>query len=412
MKLRTRFSGLLVILCLLAVTATGQSYTIHFIKGTERINHQRLQTANNLEELTTLLSDCRHQLATGKYTVSLTALQSVSKRYDPAARELAIRQATFLQEYLTGSCCLDDPDLFELDVDARTDLDNRVIVELRKHPAVTDRQPVVSPPSKKGTESLPGQKAASEQAGAKEAKMVKKVKVTKDTKDPKVKVTKVKDTKAEPVTKTTPKSAQKLAPKSVSAKTTATTVSATAPANRFLLGSVGLGVKTNALLFAGLLPDGSMYSPVANVAGEVYFMDRFSAQVLFAYAMPYKKGDQYNLFSMTCLEVEPRWWLWGNSRFRGLYAGVYGQYGTFDVSIKEKLEDNSTGSFYGGGVSVGWLQPVWRGFYVEAGVQVGYRIDIVDVYEFTPGSPYKKLATYPLNSFTLQGMNLSVGYRF
>ena len=125
MKQRTRFSGLLAILCLLAVTAAGQSYTIHFIKGTERINHQRLQTANNLEELTVLLSDCRHQLATGEYTVSLTALQSVSKRYDPAARELAMSQATFLQEYLTGSCCLDDPDLFELDVDARTDLDNR-----------------------------------------------------------------------------------------------------------------------------------------------------------------------------------------------------------------------------------------------------------------------------------------------
>ena len=89
MKQRTRFSGLLAILCLLAVTAAGQSYTIHFIKGTERINHQRLQTANNLEELTVLLSDCRHQLATGEYTVSLTALQSVSKRYDPAARELA-----------------------------------------------------------------------------------------------------------------------------------------------------------------------------------------------------------------------------------------------------------------------------------------------------------------------------------
>ena len=405
MKLRTRFSGLLAILCLLTLTATGQSYTIHFIKGTERINHQRLQTANNLEELTTLLSDCRHQLATGKYTVSLTALQSVSKRYDPAARELAIRQATFLQEYLTGSCCLDDPDLFELDVDARTDLDNRVIVELRKHPSVTDRQSVVSPPSKKGTESFPEQKDAAEQAGAKEAKMVKKVKVMKDTK---VKVTKVKDPKAEPVTKTTPKSVQKSAP----VKTTATTVSAIAPANRFLLGSVGLGVKTNALLFAGLLPDGSMYSPVANVAGEVYFMDRFSAQVSFAYAMPYNKGDQYNLFSMTSLVVEPRWWLWGNSRFRGLYAGVYGQYGSFDVSIKEKLEDNSTGSFYGGGVSVGWLQPVWRGFYVEAGVQAVYRNDTVDVYEFTPGSPYKRLATYTLNSFTLQGLNLSVGYRF
>ena len=95
MKQRTRFSGLLAILCLLAFTAAGQSYTIHFIKGTERINHQRLQTANNLEELITLLSDCSHQLSTGEYTVSLTALQSVSKRYDSAARELAMRQATF-----------------------------------------------------------------------------------------------------------------------------------------------------------------------------------------------------------------------------------------------------------------------------------------------------------------------------
>ena len=377
MKQRTRFSGLLVILCLLALTATGQSYTIHFIKGTERINHQRLQTANNLEELITLLSDCRHQLATGEYTVSLTALQSVSRRYDPAARELAIRQATFLQEYLTGSCCLDDPDLFNIDVDARTDLDNRVIVELRKHPAATRRQSAVSPPSKKSTDPLPKQKAVAEQAGTKEVKKVKKVK----------------EKKAKSVTESA-------------------TAKVTAPANRFFLGSVGLGVKTNALLFAGLLPDGSMYSPVANGAVEVYFMDRFSAQVSFAYAMPYNKGDRYNLFSVTSLEVEPRWWLRGNSRFRGLYAGVYGQYGNFDVRIKEKLEDNSTGSFYGGGISVGWLQPIWQGFYLEAGLQAGYRSDTVDVYEFISGSANKKLATYTLNSFTLQGMNLSVGYRF
>lgn len=371
MKQRTRFSGLLAILCLLALTATGQSYTIHFIKGTERINHQRLQTANNLEELITLLSDCRHQLATGEYTVLLTALQSVSRRYDPAARELAMRQATFLQEYLTGSCCLDDPDLFELDVDARTDLDNRVIVELRRHPAVTKRQPTVSSSSKKDTEPLPKQRTGREQTGT---KVVKKA-VVKPASEP------------------------------ASAK-------AATPANRFLLGSVGLGIKTNVLLFAGLLPDGSMYSPVANVAGEVYFMDRFSAQVSFAYAMPYNKGDQYNLFSMTCLEVEPRWWLWGDSRFRGLYAGVYGQYGSFNVRIKEKLEDNSTGLFYGGGISVGWLQPLWKGLYVEAGLQAGYRSDTVDVYEFIPGSTNKKQATYMLNSFTLQGMNLSVGYRF
>lgn len=383
MKQRTRFSGLLAILCLLAFTAAGQSYTIHFIKGTERINHQRLQTADNLEELITLLSDCRHQLATGEYTVSLTALQSVSKRYDPDARELAMRQATFLQEYLTGSCCLDDPDLFELDVDARTDLDNRVIVEVRKHPVVAKRQSVVpkkqSVVSSSSEEDMNPSGKQKSTAGQTRAKRVKTV--------------------AEPTSKPT------------STKTPAS-AKTPAPANHFLLGSVGLGIKTNALLFAGLLPDGSMYSPVANAAAEVYFMDRFSAQVSFAYATPYNKGDQYNLFSMTCLEVEPRWWLWDDSYFCGLYAGVYGQYGSFNVRIKEKLEDNSTGLFYGGGISVGWLQPLWRGFYVEAGLQAGYRSDTVDVYELIPGSGTRKLATYTLNSFTLQGMNLSVGYRF
>lgn len=376
MKQRTRFSGLLVILCLLAVAATGQSYTIHFIKGTERINYQRLQTANNLEELTVLLSDCRKQLATGEYTVSLTALQSVSNRNDPVARELAMRQATFLQEFLTGSCCLDDPDLFKLDVDARTDLDNRVIVELKKHSPVVDLQSIVSPPTERDMEPFRKQKGATEQAGTTGAKAA---------------------VAAEPT------------PESVPAKTTALVVE---PANRFLLGTIGLGVKTNALLFAGLLPDGSMYSPVANGAVEVYFMNRFSAQLSFAYAMPYNKGDKNDLFSLTGFVVEPRWWLRGDGSFRGLYAGVYGQYGSFDVRIKEELEDNCTGSFYGGGVSVGWLQPVWRGFYAEAGLLAGYRSDSVDVYDFTAGSAYKKLATYTLNSFTLQGVNLSVGYRF
>ncbi|MCD8137461.1 MAG: DUF3575 domain-containing protein [Parabacteroides gordonii] len=173
-----------------------------------------------------------------------------------------------------------------------------------------------------------------------------------------------------------------------------------------------MGVKTNVLLLAGLLPDGSMYSPVVNVAAEVYFRERFSAQLSFAYAMPYHKGDKNDLFSVTGFVVEPRWWLRGDGSFRGLYAGVYGQYGSFDVRIKEELEDNCTGSFYGGGISAGWLQPVWRGFYAEAGVRVGYRSDAVDVYSYTTGSPYKKEASYTLNSFTLQGFSLSVGYRF
>lgn len=357
---RTRFTGLLAVLWLVAITAMSQSYTIRFVKGTDRIDRQNVRTADNLDELVTRLSGCKKQLEGGGYVVSLTALQNVVDRYDPAARSLAQTQAVYLQEYLTEACCLDGAALFDIAVDTQTDLDNRVIVELKKQPAVTKRQSIVSPPKK----------------------------ISGSTSEPKEEQT------------------------VVQAEKPATSTAFPTKANRFLLGNIGVGIKTNALLLAGLLPDGSMYSPVVNAAADVYFRERFSVQLSFAYALPYNKGDKNDLFSMTAFVVEPRWWLRGDAGFRGLYAGVYGQYGSFDVRIKEELEDNCTGSFYGGGVSAGWLQPLWRGFYAEAGIQVGYRSDAVDVYDFTPGKAYKKQAGYTLNSFTLQGFNLSVGYRF
>ena len=370
MKQRTRFSGLVAFLCLMATTALAQSYTIRFVKGTDRIDRQDSRTVGNLGELVSRLSDCKHQLEKGRYVVGLTAFQNVVDRYDPAAKSLSLAQAAALQEYLTDVCCLNDSAPFDLSVDARTDLDNRVIVELRKQPAKTDRQSDVPTPSQEEPEPFRKKETQASTSERKEAQTVVQ--------------------------------AEKPAASSVSLTNT----------NRFLLGNIGLGVKTNVLLLAGLLPDGSMYSPVVNVAAEVYFRERFSAQLSFAYAMPYHKGDKNDLFSVTGFVVEPRWWLRGDGSFRGLYAGVYGQYGSFDVRIKEELEDNCTGSFYGGGISAGWLQPVWRGFYAEASVRVGYRSDEVDVYSYTVGSPYKKEASYTLNSFTLQGFSLSVGYRF
>lgn len=377
---RTRFSGLVAVLWLVVITAMGQSYTIRFVKGTDRINRQHVRTADNLDELITRLSGCKKQLEGGGYVVSLTALQNVVDRYDPVAERLAQAQAVYLQEYLTEACCLDDAALFDIVVDARTDLDNRVIVEMKKQVVRTDNRTIVSPPTEEDLEPFRKKKTGQAVAVADETKQT-------SHKD---------DSEQHPVQH----------PKVV------TVAGANSRPASFLLGNIGLGIKTNALLLAGLLPDGKMYSPVVNAAAEVYFLKCFSAQLSFAYALPYNKGEKNDLFSVTAFVVEPRWWLRGDGSFRGLYTGVYGLYGTFDVRIKEEIEDNCTGSFYGGGLSVGWLQPVWRGFFAEAGLQVGYRSDAVDVYDFTPGKAYKRLGTYTLNSFTLQGINLSVGYRF
>ena len=369
-KRRTRFLVSMATCCLMALAAQGQSYTIHFITGTARINLANSRTVDNLEELEYKLNGCKGQTA----VVTLTALQNVVDRYDPDAKALALEQAVALQDYLNGGAGSEGRSMsFDIQVDAQTDLENRVIVEV-----CCSREAVQKP--KKAA-------VAVDRVPANDGATL---------------------AKAAGNGTTTPNTTREAPRKQADLKAAAKPVK---PAD-FWLGGIGIGIKTNALLFAGLLPDGSMYSPVPNAAAEVYFLDRFSAQLSFAYAMPYNKGDKNNLFKMTAFTVEPRFWLWNGGRYKGLYAGVYGQYGTFDVRIKEEIADNCTGSFYGGGISVGWLQPLWKGLFAEVGLQAGYRSDATDVYTYTAGKPYKKDASYTLNSFTLQGLNVSVGYRF
>lgn len=358
-KRRTRFLVLAAACCLLALAAQGQSYTIHFITGTARIDMANSRTADNLDELKYKLEDCSGQAV----AITLTALQNVVDRYDPDAKALALEQAVALQDYLAGGGTTGGCDFsFDIQVDAKTDLDNRVIVEVCCSRLVAQKRETA--------------------AGDVDKAPAPKVSPSSPV---------VAETRKQPAPAQAPKVVKHA---------------------DFLLGGIGIGVKTNGLLFAGLLPDGSMYTPVPNGAVEVYFLDRFSAQLSFAYAMPYKKGDKSNLFKMTAFIAEPRFWLWNGGRFKGLYAGLYGQYGTFDVRIKEEIADNCTGTFFGGGISAGWLQPLWKGLFVEAGLQVGYRSDATDVYSYTKGKPYKRQGSYTLNSFTLQGMNVSVGYRF
>ncbi|MEY8607809.1 DUF3575 domain-containing protein [Parabacteroides segnis] len=360
-----------LLLCLLlwmatAMTAGAESYTVRFVKGTDRFNWD-MRTEKNLSELVYTLSRERKRVEEGRLEIRLVALQNVVDRYDPDAQDLARAQAQALQAYLAETCELDDRTRFVIHIDARTDLDNRVIVELERVAPPAREQTIVSPPTEEQLEPFKRQKAARQA---------------------------MENTDQHPQTKV------------------ATETTPVKPQNNFLLGGTGIGVKTNTLLLAGLQPDGSVYSPVLNAGAEVYFARRFSVQLSFAYALTYKKGGKDDVFELAVFEAEPRWWLRGDGSFRGLYAGVYGEYGTFDVRIAKELEDNCTGSFYGGGLSVGWLQPVWRGFFVEAGVQVGFRSDAVDVYSYTPGAAYKRLGTYTLNGFTLQGFSVAVGYRF
>lgn len=356
MKRQTRVLLLIFAFCLLTVPViVGQGYTIRFVAGTERIDRQRSGTGKNLDELANLLSECKSRLEQGYLAVRLTAFQNVSERLNPVAREQALLQAQALKDYLEEACCLSANTVFDLFVDARTDLNNRVIAEV----VVVNRR----------TRSVVEDAAPSR-----------------------------------PATTTTPVEAI------ATIETAATTVAPSHPVYRDQ--GIGFGLSTNLLTFSGVAVNSPLYTPAPNLSAELYFCRRFSARFSFAYALPYTKGDQENVFELVALELEPRFWLRDGGSFQGLYTGVYGQYGTFDVRIREKLANNCKGSYVGVGVSVGWLQPLWKGLYAEAGLQVGYRSDAVDVYQYTPGEPNKQLAPYTLESFTLQGVNVSVGYRF
>lgn len=352
MTRQTRLLGLLFAVWMVAAVATAQSYTVRFAPGTERINRALAGTGKNLDELTDLLITYRPRLEQGTLAVRLTALQNVVDRFDEDARAQALQQAMALKRYLVSTCLLDETVvMFDIEVDARTDLYDRVIAEVVRvsSPAGTARTSQRTPSAPKRIPS--------------------------------------KDWKKRPAT----------------AKTSSRPI--------YRDGGLGFGVKTNVLMFAGIAANGPMYTPAPNLAAEVYFASRFSAQLSVAYAMPYNKGNKNNLFELMAFSLEPRFWLFGDGSYRGFYGGVYAQYGTFDVRIKEELEDNCMGSYMGGGLSVGWLQPLWRELYIDAGARVGYRSDAVDVYEFS-SKGNKRIASYTLNSFTLQGINLSIGYRF
>lgn len=368
MKRQTRLLMLLFAFSLVVLPrAMGQSYTVRFAPGTERIDRGRGSTGRNLDELSTLISTNKPRLEGGVLAVRLTALQDVTERQSARSRELALQQALALKDYLEEACCLGEGTVFDIHVDARTDLNNRVIAELIAYRPAR---------SASGTTSV----ARAVASGVEDA---------------------------------TPSGSSSATTSASVATTTGKTASASpSSSSAYRAKGVGVGLSSNILTFSGVAVNSPLYSPAPNLAAELYFCCRFSTRLSLAYALPYKKGDKENVFDLFSLSVEPRVWLLNGGRFSGLYAGVYGQYGTFDVRIREKLADNCQGSFVGAGLSLGWLQPLWKGLYAEAGLRVGYRSDVLDVYEYTPGEPYRQLAPYTLESFTLQGIDLSIGYRF
>lgn len=169
-------------------------------------------------------------------------------------------------------------------------------------------------------------------------------------------------------------------------------------------------LKTNLLLFGGILPDFKYYDITPNLEAELYFSKRWSLALDGAFsAWSLGDNDINKRWGYMSVGLEPRVWFSGNGRFVGLYAGLYGAYTQFNVM--RDGADGHVGDRFGGGISLGVVAPLSNRIYLELGVRGGYHSTAHDNYYHQSQNFYYR-SSDSKSGFALQTIRLSLMYRF
>ncbi|MDE6485320.1 MAG: DUF3575 domain-containing protein [Duncaniella sp.] len=118
-------------------------------------------------------------------------------------------------------------------------------------------------------------------------------------------------------------------------------------------------LKTNLLDYAILMP---------NIELEWMFVDRWSV-ALEAQGAWYSKSSPRKVYRVATLIPEFRYWVIDRARWHGMYVGVFGGVGMYDLSNSTKGHEGEGGM---AGLSVGYMWPIGKHFSLDAGIGVGY----------------------------------------
>ncbi|MDH6358623.1 DUF3575 domain-containing protein [Parabacteroides sp. PF5-9] len=196
-----------------------------------------------------------------------------------------------------------------------------------------------------------------------------------------------------------------------------------------------LAVKTNLIPWFTVAPsinfgdDGTQLYTGAimpNIELEYYFMNRYSVALSAMYGDFSYGGNSSSKWAVSGISIEPRYWLFSNNDFRSLYVGAFGQYGDFDIrgdKVDLTLEDDPTllygrtGKVMTAGASVGYIYPIWKGFYVEGSLQAGFRsISNGIFYRRDWSEEFNQYLNYQERTFKstgfMVGLKLNLVYRF
>lgn len=120
-----------------------------------------------------------------------------------------------------------------------------------------------------------------------------------------------------------------------------------------------LALKTNLLDYAILMP---------NLEIEWMFVNRWSAALEYQVAW-YAKESPRKVYRIATLMPEVRFWAINRAKWHGMYVGIFGGVGMYDLYKGEKGHEGEGAM---GGVSVGYMFPISKHLSLDAGIGVGY----------------------------------------
>lgn len=174
-----------------------------------------------------------------------------------------------------------------------------------------------------------------------------------------------------------------------------------------------VGIKTNLLYWAGISPEFKYRGCMPNMALEAFLGKRYSVHIEGVYTSIDKKNADKEVWAVSGIAIEPRFWLHVDSAFTGFYTGFYSQYGEFDVKQNDlSATKGYSGTFFETGISLGYYYPISRTLGLDMGLCVGYRQANADEYFSWDTDHYYRQQTKTGSMFGLHQVRLSVVYRF
>ncbi len=162
-------------------------------------------------------------------------------------------------------------------------------------------------------------------------------------------------------------------------------------------------LKTDLVRWAGIRPGFETATFMPNLAVEFYFSDRWSVNASAVYSHWNAFAGRDKFFAVAAFDGGGRFWFSGKGTFRGFYAGAYGSAGSFNKY--EDADAARTGTFWGLGLGIGYMQPLsrhWaldvevRGMYIDSQTDYYRREGVFNYYDYTK-SENKILPSIRLN---------------